>query len=516
MALQQLPGRTGFLYSRVSSMDGRAIGKFTDSNHLETLRSDAPADYDKKLIQLYTQSSLYANDFLEMINQAEPFYIRGNTDSWKWDVEVPYKFPVIIEIPSDTANMSRPGIDGQEFQIVVDRGDEFTMNQIITPHKMHGPQWFLVKDPEPWFTGWLLTLTLVTENPKVDFVSKTYLQPGIDLLPQGGAIGEFDQTLLGLPGMGEKITMFESLGAAIGMEHTITGWADDKRIGTDNQGRALDLLMFTNRARNITPGARNVVRWEPFVEAQMRMAMMDKKVEKMIWAKPGTAKTRGSKQEVKKVSAGVIHRMRTNGNLLQYPKGQFTINYFRSIFGDLFYRRVDISRRRVKIYTNEAGFDTFSNAAKEDAFNSGLQIVADSRFIQGSGRNLVLNYEFNSVVTRETGEITLVHLKELDLPQTNLEFGQNKKSPPIYMVFDVSPDGNGTFRGNIREVRHEGRPSMTWGYIDGRRHHLGFAASKGHSAGSKFDGYTIFMDDRYDVFIEDLSRTVLIEELPIF
>jgi hypothetical protein len=84
------------------------------------------------------------------------------------------------------------------------------------------------------------------------------------------------------------------------------------------------------------------------------------------------------------------------------------------------------------------------------------------------------------------------------------------------MVFDVSPDGNGTLKGNIREVRMAGRPSMTWGYIDGRRHHLGPLASQGHSAANKFDGYEIFFDDRYDVFIEDLSRCVLIEETPVF
>jgi len=58
------------------------------------------------------------------------------------------------------------------------------------------------------------------------------------------------------------------------------------------------------------------------------------------------------------------------------------------------------------------------------------------------------------------------------------------------------------------------RPSMTWGYIDGRMHHLGFARSQGMSSASKFPGYTLWMEDRCDVFIEDLSRTVLIEEIP--
>jgi hypothetical protein len=54
----------------------------------------------------------------------------------------------------------------------------------------------------------------------------------------------------------------------------------------------------------------------------------------------------------------------------------------------------------------------------------------------------------------------------------------NKKSTPVFMVFDVSPMSDGSLINNIREVRMKGAPSMTWGYIDGTRHHLGFANLK--------------------------------------
>ncbi len=244
--------------------------------------------------------------------------------------------------------------------------------------------------------------------------------------------------------------------------------------------------------------------------------MLEDKVRKMIWAKPGTSKVRGAKQEIKKISAGIIHRLRTSGNYHAYNRGDFSVNMLRAIFGDLFYRRVSMGDRRVKMYTNEAGIDVFEQAIKQDAMNSGLSFVVDSgdRFVQGSGRNLVYNFAFSSTVTRETGRIDVVHLQELDQPQSNLEYGQNLKSTPIFIVFDVSPTGDGSMKTNVREVRVAGQPSLTWGYINGRRHHLGFAASQGHDAANKFNGYTIFMDDRYDVFIEDLTRCVLIEEIP--
>ncbi len=514
MALQTIPGFTGFSYARISSMDKRAIGKLTDTNHLESLHTTDPADYDKKIISIYTQSSLYSNDFLTMIDQSKPFYINTNSDAWKWDVEVPYKFPKTIEIPTITSDLTTPGIDGQEFSFVLDSA-EFYQNMVITPHKMYGQQFAITKDPVPYNRGFLYTATLVSANPKTEYVDKTFLQPGIEYNLVNQSIGEFDEDLPGLPRMAEKITMYESLGSAVGYRHTITGWADD-RILRNSDGMPLDLMVYINGKRNEKPVTRHDIRWEPFVEFWMRKAMLDMKVQKIIWGKPGIVKTRGAKQEVKKVSAGVYYRMRNNGNLVQYNRGEFSTNIFRAVFGDLFYRRVDVKDRRVKIYTNEAGFDVFDQALKDDALNSGLTIIADTRFIQGSEQKLTLNYAFSSMVTRETGRIELVHLKELDLPQSNLEFGQNKKSTPLFLVFDVSPEGDGSLRNNIREVRMEGRPSMTWGYIDGRRSHLGAMRSQGHSAANMFDGYTIFMDDRYDVFIEDLSRCVVIEEVPQF
>jgi hypothetical protein len=515
MAIQTLPGLTGFMYARVSSMDKRAVGKLTDSNHLESFHSTEPADYDKKIISLYTQSTLYSNDFLDMINKSTPYYIDNGSDAWKWDIQVPYKFPKIIDIPVSTAALNTPGIDGQEFTLVLDSA-EFSKNAIISVgSRQYGPRFYVIKDPQPYNAGFLYTFTLVSDNPTVDFVSSQFLQIGVELELIDGSIGEFDQDLLGLPRLGEKITMFESLGAGYGYEHTVTSWADAKTL-RDQQGRPADILVYAQTRRGEIPTSKESLKWEPFVEFLMRKSMMELKVKRMVWSKPGTTKSNGSKQEVKRTSAGIYHRMRNNGNLVQYNRGEFSSNLLRSVFGDLFYRRVDVKDRRVKMYTNEAGFDVFQQALKNDALNSGLTLVADSgdRYIQGKGQQLTYNWAFDSMVTRETGKIELVHLKELDLPQSNLEFGQNKKSTPVFFVFDVSPASDGSLLNNMREVRVSGQPSMTWGYVDGRRHHLGFAASKGMSSASKFPGYTIWMEDRCDIFIEDLSRTVLIEEIP--
>jgi hypothetical protein len=517
MAIQTIPGLTGFNYARVSQMDKRAVGKLTDSNHLESFHSSEPADYDKKIISIYTQSTLYSNDFLNMINKSTPYYIDNNSDAWKWKIQIPYKFHKIIDVPASTVALAKPGIDGQEFQLVMDT-NEFSKNAILSiGSRQYGPRVYVIKDPVPWNNGYLYTLNLVSDNPTVDFISAQFLSIGTELELVDAAIGEFDQDLLGLPRLGEEITMFESLGSAYGYEHKITEWADDRML-KDAKGQALDILVYAPAQKNQMPLTKNDVRWEPFVEYWMRKSMLELKVKRMIWAKPGTVKSGGGRQELKRTSAGIYHRMRNNGNLVQYNRGEFSANLIRSVFGDLFYRRVDVKDRHVKMYTNEAGFDVWQTALKQDAMNSGLTFVADSgdRYMQGSGQNITYNFAFDSMITRETGKVELIHLKELDLPQTNLEFGQNKKSTPVFMVFDVSPGSDGSMLNNMREVRMKGAPSMTWGYIDGTRHHLGFAKSQGMSSANKFPGYELWMKDRCDVFIEDLSRTVLIEEIPQF
>jgi len=517
MAIQTIPGLTGFTYARFSSMDKRAVGKLTDANHLESFHSTEPADYDKKIISIYTQSSLYSNDFLDMINKSTPFYIEGNTDAWKWDVNVPYKFPKIIDIPTSTAGLSKPGIDGQEFNLVLDT-NEFSKSSVVSiGSRQYGPRLYVAYDPVPEGRGYRYIFTYITDNPTVDFVNPIFLQVGNELELIDILIGEFDQDLGGLPRLGEKITMFDSLSAAYGYEHKITDWADAK-IMKDNKGNPLDILVYAPQRRAQLPLTRQDVKWEPFIEFWMRKQMLETKVKRMIWSKPGSVKTGGTRQEVKRSSAGVYHRMRNNGNLVQYNRGEFSANLIRSVFGDLFYRRVDVKDRRVKMYTNEAGFDVFQQALKADALNSGLTLMADSgnRYIQGEGQHLTYNWAFDSMVTRETGKVELIHLKELDLPQSNLEFGQNKKSTPVFFVFDVSPMSDGSMVNNIREVRLKDRPSMTWGYIDGTIHHLGFAKSQGMSSANKFPGYELWMKDRCDIFIEDLSRTVLIEEVPQF
>ena len=104
-----------------------------------------------------------------MINKSTPYYIDNNSDAWKWQVAVPYKFPKIIDVPNFTAdildNTGKVGIDGQEFQLVLDT-NEFSKNAIVSVGtRQYGPRFYVIKDPLPWNMGYLYSFCLLYTSP---------------------------------------------------------------------------------------------------------------------------------------------------------------------------------------------------------------------------------------------------------------------------------------------------------------------------------------------------------------
>lgn len=505
----KLPGQQGIQVMSVSSMDKRVIGKFQDTNHLDSLRSNEPAEYDKKLISLYTQTGYYANDFLNMITGSTPYTINSNTDSWTWKVGVGYQFNKLIAIPALPAS---PGIDESSFQLVFER-PSFQINDIIIADKRHGDALLIASDPKPFGTGALYEVKLTGAHVTNTSVAQSrYLQVGQTYEKIDNIVGEFDRELTGLDAPGETINLVESLSAGWGIEDTITKWADQRTL-RDAQGRPLDLQVYANYRMN-EAGKREIlgVRWEPFVEAEMRKEMLRLKTERWIWGKGGQSQTKTGKQEVRKHVEGIYSKIKNSSNYVPFNRGSFSLNLLRDTFGDLFYRRVDMKDRKVKLFTNEAGIALFRQANKDDLMATGLNLILDIK--DYNANNKITQVGFDMMFSMETGTVEVSHLRELDMPQNQADFQFNKRSAPIFFVFDLTNPNGGL--QNIREVRQAGAPAMTWGYVDGRQHHLGFAASQGMNSASKDPGYTIWMEDRSDLFVEDLSRMVVLEETQEF
>jgi hypothetical protein len=506
-----IPGVNGTVVANsISSRKLRnGIGKFTAESHIHGFASKSPMVYDK-MIDFFVQKTLYSNDLTELISKNTPFYIEGVNDTWTYEIAKKAEYPKILVNLSDT--VSQPGIDNTEIELVFDKS-VFVKSDIITSHMMEQEQQLqVVEDPRPYAGGFKYVLRVHTTLPGTSFISQRWLQPGTEYIKIGNVMGEFSTDFSGLSQIGDKLKVTQRLGEEFGVEHQITDWADS-RLLKDESGNPLDITYFATGDTVNGKWKTSAVRWLPTVEVMARAEMMRMKTNKLLWQRTGIYR---DDQGQTIYCGGGLYEQLNKGNVVTYNRGEFSVDLLRNIFGDLFYGRVPMKERRVLIYTNEAGFDVFETAVKSDAMQSGLHIVADERFIQGSGMNMTLSYSFNSIITRESGKIELKHLQELDARTTNTTYGQNKKRTPVFMVFDVSTMNDGSMANNIREVRSKSRPGMRWGYVDGAVHHLGFAASQNMSSANKNPWYELWMKDRVGIFVEDVTRTVLIKENPLY
>ena len=510
MAIQRLPGFQGVMAMDVSSVTH--AGKFTDANALSRLGQDNPTMYDREIISLYSQTTEKASDFMNMLNKSTPFYINSNTDSWSWKVNSPWIPNRLVEItPSTASNINSLGVDGKPFEMVFDR--PFQLNAVVSANKMYGDALLVVTEPRPYGKGYLVEVELTGASVNKNSVAQSrFIVEGHEYSQIDFITGEFDQDLDGIDIAGHSITLMDSMGAGYGVQHTTTKWAGQRTL-KDEKGNLKDIVAYTQYKIN-EMGKPEVlgVRWETYAERKAREKMLMIRTNRILWAKGGQSQARGGKQEVRKHVEGIYSKMKRFGQYNDFNKGQFSGNLLRQVFGDLFYRRVEIGKRRVKLYTNEAGMELFRQANLDDLKASGLTIIADNRFIQGTGQNMMVNYGFDMMFSWETGTVEVSHLVELDLADDYDTFAINRKSPPIFYAFDITnPEGG--LQNNIREVRQQGAPSMTWGYINGRQDAVKGNMYGGQSA-SMNPGSTLWFEDRFDIFIEDFSKVVVFEQTP--
>lgn len=500
-----------------SSMDERVIGKLTDRNHLQAMFNPRePAKYDKNIIDLWSQTAKNSSDFQQMLMASKPFEIpRGKGDTFQWDVTTMYQYPKIVAVPDSTRTQTNIGLDGEEFELVFDK-PHFYKGQVITADPANGQEIYIKSDGEPYSSSATLYRCLLVPqvSGQTEFVDKRWIAEGREYMVLRHLAGEFTLEGAGLGPMGNKITLMESLGAGARKTHTITGWAEDQGIDPSQE-----LIVYQNWRRNeqgvVTKAPAT---WEPFIEKKMRDELMKESTISAIWAKGGAVPgENGHKQEQLRYGTGLYWRMKNNGNYVPFNKGEFSINLLRNVFGDMFEGRVSMGERRVKIFTNEAGFRLFDTAAKKDMLGSGITLTdmgTGNGFIQGTGQNRMLSFGFDRVMTRETGIMSLSHLSELDYSGPNSEFGQQYHRVPRFMVFDITPANDGMPQDNVRIIRRAGTPNIKWGYLDGLTSHLGPMASQGHSMGMTLNAYRIDMETRWDVFVEDATKCVLIEQVP--
>lgn len=515
MSLQQIPGQVGYVVKPFASahLNKEQLGKFMDSNHLDMVLNEQDAqEYDKKITTLFSEGYNMKNTFFEnIVNSASTYHVDNPNIPFFWDIDLPTQLPKIIDIPTATLNNTKKGIDGQPFQFV-SSDKVFVLNDVVALGSYeHGPQIEIVADPLPHNGYWLYTAILSTLD-KTEFLTNTWFKIGVPLLKVDNSIGEFDQDLSSIAHTGGKLRLYDRLGSSFGVEHTVTAWADQV-VPKSKDGKPLDIQIITKyeigaKGEKIGIGSS----WMRTAEVALNKEMIAMKTRRFLYGSAATTQTSGQQQEVKYKSDGLIKKIRKAGNYMELPRGSFSINILRDIYDAFYEGRVDPENRETVLYTNRAGIQAFREASKQDLLNAGFTLILDDKFVEGKGQNLVLNWGVNGVVTEETGRIRMEYLPDLDHRGTEYEYGVTRRRSPVFLSLDVLNNGNNAIKNNIRIVRPKGKPGPSWGYINGRWSNRGFSATQGMNSASKFPGTTMWIDDRCDLRVDDLSRTLLIEE----
>lgn len=509
--MKVLPGTIGYVATQVSSRDKKAIAKLTQANHIYSLTQGYTTPYDKTVVDIWSKTTAgESGGFIEMVNNADVFEVDSDTFHYHLDIEKDP--PAILEIPSATASKLTTGAYASDVLDVVYDSDYFTGEDIISSNMMYRDKYQVVSFGGSYGDGWLYRLKLVGEtvNDSTPVDVRDFVV-GRKFDKVDYSHGEHDQELSGLSYLKEKIRLYNSIPADYGVTHTITTWADRQVLKNAN-GDPLDLVVYDqykvdNKGKAIKTGSK----WEPVVEQLIREEMMKIRKNRYLYGDGGVVTTGNRGQERKKLVEGVIPQMRRHGNHVSFPKGSFSINLLRESIGSMFRGKVAMKDRKVLMYANEAGIKLFRQSNKDDLTNSGFTIIADNRFIEGSHQDMVVNYGFSEAFTMETGRISVKHLPDLDKESINPEDRDSDR--PIFIIFELGTDSDKI--SNIRQVRWKGETGYTFGYVQGTRSPYGFAASQNMQSANMFNGYQLWQKDHGGLFIEDFSKTMIVEEEPV-
>ena len=322
------------------------LGKLTDKNFVETMLRTKPDQYDKMMIRLFTDTKLYSNDLIDLVMKSgKPFMVNDPNGVFTYKIKKRAELPkVIVNLASSIA---KPGIDGQEFEIVFDK-NVFVVNDIITAHRYEQEtQIQIVNEGEKYQNGFKFRARAIGASSS-DFVNQRFLQVGTEYFKIGNILGEYTTSFSSLGLFDGNLEVMADVLQQYGVEHTITDWADATKLGmqTDASGNPLDITYYSVTDPMAMGEKTKIVGWEPTVSRLLRMEMMRMKANTLMWGRQGNAKD--EKGRPTRAKQGLWQQLHL-GNVIYYDRGQFSLNLIRAAVGDLFYNRVLIKDRNVKI-----------------------------------------------------------------------------------------------------------------------------------------------------------------------
>lgn len=518
--------------------------KFIDLNWLYTNYTKDSLTVYKGLLSLWNQRSIISTPLINLTElQNNVMYIPNVEGRFRYSIPYELGLPYIVEdVEPDN---EKPGLDGQPFKIKLSENCYTNTDRLVADFR-DGIELYVTDDEiEEEIDGWVYTVQVLSKNRKKTFYPKEWLQPGIQYEKIANVNGEYD---IQKSSPSSQRVGFMDLEMELGGGHRsvnfwITGYADMARLDESKhpglafinqrlEGMRSTVLYFNQDSQGrVDP---NTMRWQPTIEMLLRAEMELMTEKDLMWAKGGVVQSSGRRSV--RVATGLYEQLR-NGNRYTYNK--ITLSLIERAVANLFSKSgIPLEQRRTKIMTGTGGLIQISKEIEEKYKQSVpfLTQVSDvpGGVLFGDAMNLGYKYRFTKFFSPVAGMIEFEINPALDNLNSNRVTDSFIGEYPIesytYMIMDITDAsvsnaaarvGKGvTYRvddgfnssANIVLVKPQNYGELYWGYIAGTQHPLGAQAMKGMYSSNHFDGYQIWMKAFSNIWVKDVTRTLIIEK----
>lgn len=481
---------------------------------------------------------------------------------------LPYRVGLPIVKENLVGSIARPGLNGTHVPLVLS-ANTFTYGDIITWDKYDGAQLRISVDHVnheivEFGDGWKYMVALSTVNGLHEYIPHVAFEPGREYVKIGNPSGEFDTHRSGLMGSewGLAHYSFETASATRGIETWITQNADILEMGETNRDftnsafwgevndtkTILNLMnaqkdAFGNIKQDINGQALpdpSTLRWTPMVIARLYEELAKMEENDLMWSKGGVYYD--AKGKMFRSGVGFWPQMKS-GNYIQYTDTRQLLPILKNAIAEMFAgSSIPLWDRVLEI---ELGMGAMIDLQTEfmQEFKIGNPFATWTQDIKGMLTGDVMNLKFTKprfveILWPETGTIRLKHNPALDYTdngtgarsESSIEGNWDTRSYTI-IVKDVTKGfTNRTdvgFQYSVREGFDNGAntvmikpknfseaktsyllgthcPDMLKAYV---------GVGRGHVASTPKKGFGVIVDNASQVWIKDVTRTLLIEKV---
>jgi len=178
---------------------------------------------------------------------------------------------------------------------------------------------------------------------------------------------------------------------------------------------------------------------------------------------------------------------------------ELTADIIEDFLSDLSYNTLGTNERKFVAITGEMGLREFDRVLKEKAGNL---LVVDTKFITGSGQELVLGGQFVTYKMTNGIELTVKHFPPYDNPVHNRLLHPITLKPIESYRFTILDIGRRDGEANIVKVVRKDREFIQW-YTGGAVSPAGYAKSINTLRSNAKDGYTVHFLGECGVMVRD-------------